>query len=442
MEAPGKNRPARDPGSPVWIVDEDSDHVDTRFTLSELLAHKERNKDCIDGRTLLLPPDVGRLENGMLAGGSSDEVRDVADFHDADEPQTRLRLWDVPAGEDARTDKMQLVREIRVRDDIDAESGGDGAEDDGGEPASLPSRQVWRWYGLPSRADAENSRYARRDVLLKDHNAQVERYARTFAEKLGLPPGLKEAVRLAGQFHDAGKARSVWQKSIGNHDPDKILAKSNGRAAARAVPTGYRHEWGSLLDLLDTVELKNLSEEMQDVTLHLIAAHHGGARPHFSLMEFHDLQHTPAPMLMPSPPRRRAALPGSVCKSAAGGWPFTSPFCVQLTMPPARTPSGPGVSGMTRHRRPVFASMSIRPIRANSSPVVGCSNLPTACSGGQGWFDSGDFGLTSASTVGDLRGHHWGGPLDLDPADQTASPISVAPPFDLRLDWWQSNDRG
>ena len=300
----------RRPGSPVWIVDEDSDHVDTRFTLSELLAHKERNKDCIDGRTLLLPPDVGRLENGMLAGGSSDEVRDVADFHDADEPQTRLRLWDVPAGEDARTDKMQLVREIRVRDDIDAESGGDGAEDDGGEPASLPSRQVWRWYGLPSRADAENSRYARRDVLLKDHNAQVERYARTFAEKLGLPPGLKEAVRLAGQFHDAGKARSVWQKSIGNHDPDKILAKSNGRAAARAVPTGYRHEWGSLLDLLDTVELKNLSEEMQDVTLHLIAAHHGRARPHFSSEELQDWRHTKAQFdaLAVETPRRFARL--------------------------------------------------------------------------------------------------------------------------------------
>jgi CRISPR-associated endonuclease/helicase Cas3 len=50
----------------------------------------------------------------------------------------------------------------------------------------------------------------------------------------------------------------------------------------------YRHEFGSVLDLLHgpngshpPAQFAALSEEMKDLVLHLIAAHHGRARPHF-----------------------------------------------------------------------------------------------------------------------------------------------------------------
>src|SRR5690606_22433993 len=52
----------------------------------------------------------------------------------------------------------------------------------------------------------------------------------------------------------------------------------------------YRHEFGSLVDVLDPqgphhAKLHRLSEEMRELTLHVIAAHHGRGRPHFSPSE-------------------------------------------------------------------------------------------------------------------------------------------------------------
>jgi CRISPR-associated endonuclease/helicase Cas3 len=45
--------------------------------------------------------------------------------------------------------------------------------------------------------------------------------------------------------------------------------------------TDFRHEFGSLLDVLDKPEFKELNDHQKDLVLHLIAAHHGYGRPHF-----------------------------------------------------------------------------------------------------------------------------------------------------------------
>jgi CRISPR-associated endonuclease/helicase Cas3 len=43
----------------------------------------------------------------------------------------------------------------------------------------------------------------------------------------------------------------------------------------------YRHEFGSLLDVLDQPDFQQLNEDQKDLVLHLIAVHHGYGRPHF-----------------------------------------------------------------------------------------------------------------------------------------------------------------
>jgi len=53
----------------------------------------------------------------------------------------------------------------------------------------------------------------------------------------------------------------------------------------------YRHEFGSILDMQGEPSFRRLSEEAKDLVLHLIATHHGRARPHFNSRECLDDKH-------------------------------------------------------------------------------------------------------------------------------------------------------
>jgi CRISPR-associated endonuclease/helicase Cas3 len=50
----------------------------------------------------------------------------------------------------------------------------------------------------------------------------------------------------------------------------------------------YRHELGSLIDVRKEAEFEGLDDATRDLVLHLIAAHHGRARPHFPADEVFD----------------------------------------------------------------------------------------------------------------------------------------------------------
>jgi len=66
---------------------------------------------------------------------------------------------------------------------------------------------------------------------------------------LKLPNELQEALVTAARFHDLGKKREVWQRSIGNPDPTDWYAKSGRDWEPRDICPDYRHEFGSLLDV-------------------------------------------------------------------------------------------------------------------------------------------------------------------------------------------------
>jgi len=114
---------------------------------------------------------------------------------------------------------------------------------------------------------------------------------------------MAKAVILAAWCHDLGKHRARWQRSLGNdYYPDEVYAKSGKLPDGRALRPReflrdhYRHEFGSVLDLRNEnhpphAEFMVLSPEMQDLVLHLIAAHHGRARPHFPVEEAFDSKH-------------------------------------------------------------------------------------------------------------------------------------------------------
>lgn len=113
-----------------------------------------------------------------------------------------------------------------------------------------------------------------------EHNDDVKTYVLELAKKIGLPTEITESLSEAGVRHDLGKNREWWQKAIGNQEfKTNPIAKSKQNSFDHAFNQGYRHEFGSLLESIADETLQSHSH--RDLILHLIAAHHGYARPHF-----------------------------------------------------------------------------------------------------------------------------------------------------------------
>lgn len=266
--------------APVWVVDDMG--LVTTTTLGKLA---EAGKDALNGQTVLLPPKVGGLRfghdgrsTGLLDGSvpfakSQEGSYDVADeWRDQNDTLRRCRGWDG----DPRPKGMRLVRSI----DTWA-----GSEDEGEQPSR---RRYWYWYVRPRSADDDGSRTARVKQELEPHLQSAEGFANAIAAKLGLNGPEATAVTRAAGWHDRGKNREVWQRSIGNREyPQLVLAKSGGKMRPTDL-NDYRHEFGSLIDVSSVPEFLELEPEVQDLVLHLIAAHHGRARPHFPADEAFD----------------------------------------------------------------------------------------------------------------------------------------------------------
>lgn len=249
----------RMPDAPVWVVDED-DAV--QATTLGSLTKKEQIEQC----AVLLPPDAGGLGSGFL-NGDAPSANDVADeWRDSEGNPRRMRVWDdspPPGG-------MRMIRGIDVQPY--AEESEEGSE---------TTRRYWRWYELPRIGDSDGSRAAIKPVALDVHTCDVTGNAKRIVERLGLPGDIANAIVVAARFHDLGKRRLRFQRVLGNPSTDILLAKSGRNGQASRIRDDYRHEFGSLLDAEMEPEFAKLTDEMKDVVRHLIASHHGRARPHF-----------------------------------------------------------------------------------------------------------------------------------------------------------------
>jgi CRISPR-associated endonuclease/helicase Cas3 len=254
------------------------------------------------------------LTNTGMLDGSSATASDVADQWFADKEKTihRRRRFRSDNARPERIDGMRLVREI----DLEAEDDETEGEGTSGAAPERPG-QFWRWYVRPRSGDDDASKTAETPVTWQDHTKQVARYAAAIAARLGLPPDLQKVLELAARFHDLGKKRELWQRSIGNPNPADWHAKS-GKDWKPLEITDYRHEFGSLIDVLDPKQpfcqeldaLEKDSAGMKDLVLHLIAAHHGRGRPHFPQREILDPEpkQADASRLAAEVPRRFARL--------------------------------------------------------------------------------------------------------------------------------------
>jgi len=279
--------------TPLWIRDDDG-AIDTR-TLGWLRA---QDKSVLNYRTVLLPPSAGGLSNGMLAPDSlvADDVADQ--WLDDQGQQRRRRLFDAEPTEG----DYRLIRTIDTIPDADESN------------VEAERRRFWHWFELREEGDSDGSKSNCMPVLYDVHICDVVKGTREIVENLNLPDELRGAVVLAAKFHDLGKRRSLFQMILGNRDQTRLLAKSGNKGGF--VGEDYRHEVGSLVDVLlrrnlapsEEEEFKSLRSELQDLLLHLIAAHHGYARPHFPADLAFDPEHGDTDAIAAEVPQRFARL--------------------------------------------------------------------------------------------------------------------------------------
>lgn len=160
--------------------------------------------------------------------------------------------------------------------------------------------------GRPARAGAdpevstsEDSSTSTTMATLPDHSAGVEAWARQLATGCTLCSAeLVDALSFAGFLHDVGKADPRFQVWL--HGGDEVaaaaapalLAKSDTnprnkaareRARLRAgYPKGTRHEMLSVAMITSADKLKDEAARRRldwDLVVHLVASHHGFARP-------------------------------------------------------------------------------------------------------------------------------------------------------------------
>ena len=131
---------------------------------------------------------------------------------------------------------------------------------------------VETWTTEESRAASSNPQ------LLTEHQTWTEQRALAIAEAVGLTGDHKKALAIAARLHDEGKRAKAWQSAFNAPHDGNVYAKTRG-PINYGILDNYRHEFGSLPYAQKDAPFKALPSGLQDLVQHIIAAHHGRARP-------------------------------------------------------------------------------------------------------------------------------------------------------------------
>ena len=214
--------------------------------------------------TVVLPTAAGGLSaEGLPDADAEGPVEDVADTEDRIRYVAPCPSETLPAWADGAV-------ELRVP------LGGEGDEEGEEERCLVYARR--RPGARLHTGESDLGRLGASAQTIDAHCAEVAAAARRIGAALGLPEHLVDALESAGRWHDRGKSRAVWQRAAGASPGGPALAKSpRGRLRPEWLG-GYRHEFGSLVD---AERILGPDVPHRDLVLHLVAAHHGWARPGF-----------------------------------------------------------------------------------------------------------------------------------------------------------------
>ena len=260
-----------DDGLPLIVIEPGGD-VFAKFVKSEDEIPSLRYA------TVVLPTTAGGLEpSGLPSSAAKGEVSDVGDGDD------RYRYEEPAPGGEEREDGEEaedesaaprpdwLKKAVELRIPLPDE-GADDAEERflvyalrRPDPTLQAGEGETTWLGASTQT-------------VDEHCALVGDAARRIGAALSLTDAETAALEAAGCWHDRGKARRVWQRAAGAPTDGPPLAKSTKGRLRPWMLGGYRHEFGSLVEAEREIPV---DAPNRDLVLHLIAAHHGWARPGF-----------------------------------------------------------------------------------------------------------------------------------------------------------------
>jgi len=113
---------------------------------------------------------------------------------------------------------------------------------------------------------------------IEEHHTITKQTSEKILKPIPLSDSVKNAIVIASSLHDEGKKRDFWQECMKVNKDKRPLAKTDHRSTPLNM-NGFRHELASVIDCRKYKEVMEHREK--DLILHLIAAHHGWARPSF-----------------------------------------------------------------------------------------------------------------------------------------------------------------
>lgn len=275
-------------GARVLLVTQYS--TTTSLHLRDVPSDDGELRALVRNATIVLPASAGGYDGQFVNPASKRPVIDVAEEGQSSSRAQRRRLWiDVgrvtmsststngePPHIAADTDDEDLLGEVEdVADGLLGagwrliETAGNGAR---GVVIAREDRRA-----LEEAEDDDASLGFQSEVLLTRHLADARARARELCKRLALSSELHDTVIEAASQHDLGKDRPWWQRAVGQVGQPAV-AKSGRSRFDHKINRGYRHELGSVADLHDAKVPDSVHREL---CLHLVAAHHGHARPGF-----------------------------------------------------------------------------------------------------------------------------------------------------------------
>lgn len=295
----------------------------TAFRLRDLPTDDNGDlRACLYDATVVLPTSAGGYDGQFVNPAYKQPVTDIAEHAQPTSRAQRRRLWidsgkvtaaaqggDEPLRIESDTEAEDLLREIEdVADEVLGggwrlvEAAGTGAC---GVVVAREDRRA-----LEEAEHDDGSLGFQNAILLTEHLGDARTKATELCQRLSLSARLRDTVIEAAGQHDLGKDRPWWQRAVGRIEKPAV-AKSDHFYFNHKINRGYRHELGSVADLGDG-KVKVPTTVDRELCLHLVAAHHGHARPGFHVEAIGPVATDGAKRVLAETPTRFAKLQAQI----------------------------------------------------------------------------------------------------------------------------------